>query len=133
MPVHVSRCMLGIGASSYVLERWVCFFSRIVKTPVGVLCPLVPELIDDRPTRMPLRYTCSIWSGKLTSTTTGPAGETRGLHQYSPGLSGPVDLFVAVPLVWNEGCGIGSANPGSEIIAASAMAMTVRTRGDDFI
>src|SRR5205807_4676667 len=34
--LHVSRCMFGIGALSYFLERWVCFFSRIVKTPVGV-------------------------------------------------------------------------------------------------
>jgi hypothetical protein len=36
MPFHVSRSMSGIG-SPYVAEVWVLAFSRIVKTPVGVL------------------------------------------------------------------------------------------------
>src|SRR5689334_20528985 len=106
MPLHVRRCMFGIGALSYFLERWVFFFCRIVKTPVGVLWPFDPELTDDRPTRMPLRYTCIVCSGRLTSTTTGPSGDTTGFHQYSPGLSGPVGLPVGEPLVWADGLGI---------------------------
>ncbi len=47
-----------------------------------------------------------VCSGTLTSTTSGPLGESCGFHQYSPGLSGPVGLPVGVPLVWEEGCGI---------------------------
>src|SRR5256885_854370 len=127
MPLHVSRCMFGIGASSYVLERWVCFFSRMVKTPVGVSCPFDPELIDERPTRMQLRKTFTFGSENLTSTPPGPAGEIRGFHQYSPGLSGPVDFPVAVPFVWNDGCGIGAVEAGCEVIAASAMVAKIRS------
>ena len=43
MPLHVNRCMFGIGALLYFFERCVCFFSRMVKTPVGRLRPLVPS------------------------------------------------------------------------------------------
>src|SRR5216117_574069 len=86
MPVQVSRCMLGMGALLYFFERWVSFFSKIANTPPGVL-PLLPLLIVDRPIRMPLRYTCIVCCGMLTSTTTGPLGESCGFHQYSPGLA----------------------------------------------
>src|ERR1700757_2895140 len=105
IPVHVSRCMLGIGALLYFFERWVSFFSKIVNTPPGVL-PALPLLMVDRPIRMPLRYTCIVCCGMLTSTTTGPLGESCGFHQYSPGLSVPVGLPVGVPLVWNDGFSI---------------------------
>src|SRR5436190_13996205 len=53
--------------------------------------------------RTPLRYTCMVCSGTLTSTTSGPLGESCGFHQYSPGLSGPVGLPVGVPRVCAEG------------------------------
>src|SRR5216110_1788143 len=102
MPVQVSRCMLGMGALLYFFERWVSFFSKIANTPPGVL-PLLPLLIVDRPIRMPLRYTCIVCCGMLTSTTTGPLGESCGFHQYSPGLSCPVGLPVGVPAVCAEG------------------------------
>src|SRR5438093_4356216 len=105
MPVQVSRCMLGIGALLYFFERWVSFFSKIVNTPPGVLAPL-PLLMVDRPIRMPLRYTCMVCCGMLTSKTTGPLGESCGFHQYSPGLSCPVGLPVGVPFVWNDGLSI---------------------------
>src|SRR4029077_4147051 len=98
MPVQVSRCMFGIGALSYFFERWVSFFSRMLKTPPGVALPLVPVLTDERPMRIPLRYTCMVCSGTLTSTISGPLGESCGFHQYSPGFNGPVGLPVGVPL-----------------------------------
>ena len=41
--------------------------------------------------------------GMLTSTISGPLGESCGFHQYSPGLSAPVGLPVGVPLVCAEG------------------------------
>src|ERR1700704_2359479 len=69
--------------------------------------------------------------GMLTSTTTGPAGERRGFHQYSPGLSGPVGLPVGEPLVWNDGWSIGAEPAGWLANAISAMAAT--TRSFDFI
>src|SRR5262245_20330668 len=78
----------------------------MLNTPGGVELPLLPLLMLERPMRMPLRYTCIVCCGRLTSTTTGPRGESRGFHQYSPGLSGPVGLPVGVPLVWNDGCSI---------------------------
>ncbi len=59
--------------------------------------PLEPVLTVERPMRMPLRYTCMICSGTLTSTMSGPFGESCGFHQASPGLSGPVGLPVGVP------------------------------------
>src|SRR5437660_11214629 len=102
MPVQVSRCMLGMGALSYFFERWVSFFSKMANTPPGVL-PLLPLLIVDRPIRMPLRYTCIVCCGMLTSTTTGPLGESCGFHQDPPGLRGPVGLPIGVPFVWNDG------------------------------
>src|SRR2546428_9574616 len=98
MPVHVSRCMLGMGALSYFFERWVSFFSKMVKPPPGVL-PFLPLLTVDRPIRIPLRYTCIVCCGMFTRTTTGPLGESCGFHQYSPGLSAGVGLPVGVPLV----------------------------------
>src|ERR1043166_5151364 len=106
MPVHVSRCMLGIGALSYFFERCSCFFSRMLKTPPGVAWPVEPVLTDERPMRMPLRYTCMVCSGMLTSTMSGPLGARCGFHQYSPGVSRPVGLPVGVPLVWKEGFSI---------------------------
>src|SRR5262245_49216323 len=99
MPLHVSRCMFGIGALSYFFERWDCFFSRIVKTPPGVAWPVEPVLTEDRPIRMPLRYTCRTCSGTLTRMISGPLGEICGFHQYSPGLSAPVGFPVGKPLV----------------------------------
>lgn len=36
----------------------------------------------------------------------GGCGESSGRHEYSPGLSGPVDLPVGIPLVWNDGLSI---------------------------
>src|SRR5205814_3819197 len=39
-----------------------------------------------------------VCSGMLTSTMSGPLGESCGFHQYSPGLSGPVGFPVGVPL-----------------------------------
>src|SRR4029077_723624 len=53
-----------------------------------------------------MRYTCMVCCGILTSTTTGPVGDSCGFHQYSPGLSVPVGLPVGVPLVWNDGFSI---------------------------
>src|SRR5207253_10649670 len=78
----------------------------MLKTPPGVAWPFEPVLTLARPMRMPLRYTCMVCSGTLTSTTSGPLGESCGFHQYSPGLSGPVGLPVGEPFVWNDGCGI---------------------------
>src|SRR5207249_544286 len=103
MPLHVSRCMYGIGALSYFLERCVCFFSRMLNTPPGVERPFEPVLTVERPIRTPLRYTCIVCCGMLTSPTTGPLGESCGFHQYSPALSVPVGLPVGVPLVCAEG------------------------------
>lgn len=76
MMLQVSRCMKGIGALSYFLERCVCFFSRMPNTPAGVEWPFEPVLTVERPMRMPLRYTCMVCCGMLTSTTTGPLGES---------------------------------------------------------
>src|SRR4029079_15645583 len=75
----------------------------MLKTPPGVALPFEPVLTVERPMRMPLRYTCMVCSGTLTSTMSGPLGESCGFHQYSPGLSAPVGLPVGVPLVWKEG------------------------------
>ena len=61
----------------------------MLKTPPGVAWPFEPVLTVERPMRMPLRYTCMICSGTLTSTMSGPLGESCGFHQYSPGLSAP--------------------------------------------
>src|SRR6516225_7010264 len=58
-----------------MLDSCVAFFSRMVKTPVGVLCPCAPVLTVERPMRTPLRNTNSCCSGMLTTITTGPAGE----------------------------------------------------------
>src|SRR2546421_10633148 len=88
----------------------------MLKTPGGVELPLLPLLMLERPMRMPLRYTCIVCCGRLTSTTTGPRGESCGFHQYSPGLSGPV----GVPVVWNDGCSIAKEVATS----AAKMAMT---------
>src|SRR5215471_3981446 len=87
-------------------------------TPGGVELPFLPLLTLERPMRMPLRYTCIVCCGMLTSTTTGPRGESSGFHQYSPGLSGPVGLPVGVPLVWNDGCSIAKevAMSAAEIV-----------------
>src|ERR1044072_8104286 len=67
----------------------------------------------------------------LTSTTTGPEGETRELHQYSPGLSGPVAFPVGMPLVWNDGCGIGAVDADCRLSVVNAIA--VNTMSFDFI
>ena len=92
----------------------------MLNTPGGVELPLPPLLMLERPMRMPLRYTFIVCCGRLTSTTTGPRGESRDFHQYSPGLSGPVGLPVGEPLVWNDGCSIAR-----EVATSTArMAMT---------
>ena len=65
-----------------MLEWCVTFFSSTVKTPVGVRCPGFPELMVERPMRTPFRNTYKRWSGILTITTTGPAGETSGFHKW---------------------------------------------------
>src|SRR4030095_743467 len=109
MPLQVSRCMYGIGALSYFLERCVFFFSRMLNTPPGVEWPFEPVLTVERPIRIPLRYTCMLCCGMLTSTTTGPLGDSCGFHQYSPGLSVPVGLPMGVPLVCAEGFSTASA------------------------
>src|SRR5689334_12347121 len=97
----------------------------MVNTPGGVELPLLPLLTLERPMRMPLRYTCIVCCGRLTSTTTGPRGERCGFHQYSPGLSGPVGLAVGMPLVWNDG-----RSSAKEVAASAAKrAMT----GGNFI
>src|SRR5439155_25591328 len=75
----------------------------MLKTPPGVAWPFEPVLTLARLMRMPLRYTCIVCSGTLTSTTSGPLSESCGLHQYSHGLSGPVGLPVGVPAVCAEG------------------------------
>src|ERR1700739_1722943 len=75
----------------------------MLNTPGGVELPFLPLLMLERPMRMPFRYACIVCCGRLTSTTTGPRGESPGFHQYSPGLSGPVALPVGTPLVWKEG------------------------------
>src|SRR5262252_6916198 len=108
MPLHVSRCMYGIGALLYVLEWCVCCFSKMLNTPPGVAWPLEPVLTVERPIRIPLRYTCIICSGMLTRIMSGPSGEISGCHQYSPGLSVPVGFPVGVPLVWNDGLSIAA-------------------------
>src|SRR6266513_2601941 len=81
----------------------------MLKTPPGVAWPFEPVLTLARPMRMPLRYTCMACSGTLTSTTSGPLGESCGFHQYSPGLSGPVGLPVGVAVVCAEGCSTACA------------------------
>jgi hypothetical protein len=75
----------------------------MVKTPLGVPWPFDPVLTVVRPIRMPFRYTCITCSGMLTNATTGPAGESSGRHQYSPGFNSPVGRPVGVPRVWAEG------------------------------
>ena len=62
------------------------------------LMSLRSSLTDERPMRMPFRYTL-VCTGRLTSTMTGPLGEIFGFHQYSPGLSWPLGFPVGVPLV----------------------------------
>ena len=42
MPFQVMRCMFGIQASSYMVERWSLSFSTTAKTPAGVSRPLMP-------------------------------------------------------------------------------------------
>src|SRR6202008_1064068 len=42
MPFHVMRCMFGISASSYMVERWSLSFSTMANTPAGVSRPVVP-------------------------------------------------------------------------------------------
>ncbi|MGY3661912.1 hypothetical protein ACVJ19_008575 [Bradyrhizobium sp. USDA 376] len=42
MPFQVMRCMFGIQASSYMVERWSLSFSTMAKTPAGVSRPVVP-------------------------------------------------------------------------------------------
>src|SRR3954470_20637363 len=94
----------------------------MLNTPGGVELPLLPLLMLERPMRMPLRYTCIVCCGRLTSTTTGPRGESCGFHQYSSGLSGPVGLPVGLPWVWNDGRSIAK-----EVAASAAKrAMTGR-------
>ena len=51
----------------------------MLKTPPGVEFPFVPVLTVERPMRMPLRYTCIVCSGTLTSTMSGPFGESCGV------------------------------------------------------
>src|ERR1700726_3072694 len=92
----------------------------MLNTPGGVELPLVPLLMLDRPMRMPLRYTCIDCCGRLTSTTTGPRGESPAFHQYSPGLSAPVGVPVGVPLVWNDGWSM----PTKAATIEAKMAMT---------
>src|ERR1700758_5590160 len=92
----------------------------MLNTPGGVELPLVPLLTLERPIRMPLRYTYIVCCGRLTSTTTGPRGESPGFHQYSLGLSVPVGLPVGTPLVWNDGCSIAKELATN----AAKMAMT---------
>ena|SRR5437667_8422452 len=65
--------------------------------------------------------------GMLTSTTTGPSGETRGFHQYSPGFSGPVGLPVGEPFVWNDGCVIEAATASDGFSVASVMRAAIRS------
>src|SRR6266480_3387364 len=103
MPLQVSRCMYGIGALLYVLEWCVGFFSRMLNTPPGVEWPFEPVLTVDRPIRIPLRYTCIVCCGILTSTTTGPLGDSCGVHQYSPGVSETVAVHAGLPLVRTDG------------------------------
>src|SRR5947208_50427 len=123
MPVQVSRCMLGMGALLYFFERWVSFFSKIANTPPGVL-PLLPLLIVDRPIRMPLRYTCIVCCGMLTSTTTGPLGESCGFHQYSPGLSVPVGLPIGdVPDTYDSSC-LKCSDPSTRLTPAPHVSRT---------
>src|SRR6516165_10732086 len=86
----------------------------MLNTPGGVELPLPPLLVLERPIRIPLRYTCIVCCGILTSTTTGPRGESCGFHQYWPGLSVPVGLPVGVPFVWNDGCSIACEAVNSE-------------------
>src|SRR5207248_4982685 len=78
-------------------------FLKDAEDAPGVAWPFEPVLTLARPMRMPLRYTCMVCSGTLTSTTSGPLGESCSFHQYSPGLSGPVGLPVGVPWVCAEG------------------------------
>ena len=42
MPFQVMRCMFGIPASSYMVERWSLSFSMTANTPAGVSRPVVP-------------------------------------------------------------------------------------------
>lgn len=63
----------------------------------------------------------------LTSATTGPTGERSGLHQYSPGLSGPVGFPVGVPCVWPAGFCIAAV--GETSTAAAKMNVDHFARG----
>src|SRR3954462_8193394 len=78
----------------------------MLKTPPGVSWPFDPVLTVERPMRMPLRYTCIVCCGTLTSTIKGPLGDSSGFHQYSPGFSRPLDLPVGMPLVCAAGLSI---------------------------
>ena len=42
IPFQVMRCMFGIEASSYMLERCSLFLSTTANTPAGVSRPVVP-------------------------------------------------------------------------------------------
>src|SRR5438128_7589681 len=75
------------------------FFCNTVKTPVGVRCPFAPVLTVERPIRTPLRYTYITWSGRLTMTTTGTAGETWRCQIYSPGFRSGLNGETTRPLV----------------------------------
>ena len=56
----------------------------MLKTPPGVEWPFEPVLTVERPMRMPLRYTCMVCSGTLTSTMSGPLGESCGSTNTRP-------------------------------------------------
>src|SRR6059058_2981278 len=116
MPVHVSRCMyvhgdarprqplhVGHGRVLVFLRVVLLLFLKDAEDAARRGVAFEPVLTLARPMRMPLRYTCMVCSGTLTSTTSGPLGESCGFHQYSPGLSGPVGLPVGVPAVCAEG------------------------------
>ncbi len=54
-PDQVRRCMNGIGAFEYLLERCHLAFCRMVKTPVGVRWPGLPVDMVETAIGTPLR------------------------------------------------------------------------------
>jgi hypothetical protein len=65
-------------------------FSKIVKTPDGVLRPFTPLLMLEYATRTPLRYVLRVWSGRLMIITSGPLGAGSGSQKNSPGGNFPM-------------------------------------------
>ena len=81
VPYLSSRCMNGIGALSYLIDRWNFFFSIIGKIPVGVGFLSVPLDTVETATNFSPLYRKASWSLRLTTTRGSPSAETLR-HKY---------------------------------------------------